>query len=117
METFIIILTTIACTLGATVAIWTILDARRRYPKKSRDELNEALLQPTRLPEEVEVRLESLARRTGRSKNYYARKAVCAYLDDAEDLYLAEQVLRRIERGEESTSSLADVEARLDLAD
>jgi RHH-type rel operon transcriptional repressor/antitoxin RelB len=117
MEIFIIILTTIACTLGLTVSIWTILDARKRYPKKSRAELNEALMQPTRLPDEIEVRLENLARRTGRSKNFYARKAICAYLDDAEDLYLAEQVLQRIERGEESTSSLADVEARLNLAD
>lgn len=71
----------------------------------------------TQLPEEIEIRLEKLARRTGRSKNFYARKAIRAYLDDLDDIYLAEQVLQRIERGEESTSSLADVEARLGPAD
>lgn len=70
-----------------------------------------------RLPEEIEERLETLARRTGRSKAFYVREAVLAHLEDLEDLYLAEQVLRRIESGEESTSSLDDVEARLGLAD
>lgn len=100
METFIIILTTIACTLGATVAIWTILDARRRYPKKSRGELNESLMQPTRLAEEIEVRLQNLAKRTGRSKNFCARKAIRAYLDNLDDVYLAEQVAQGIERVE-----------------
>ncbi len=70
-----------------------------------------------RLPEEIEERLEALAKRTGRSKAFYVREAVLAYLEDIEDLYLAEQVVRRIESGEESTSSLDDVEARLGLAD
>jgi RHH-type transcriptional regulator, rel operon repressor / antitoxin RelB len=34
-----------------------------------------------------------------------------------EDLYLAEQVVRRLESGEERTHSLEEVEARLGLAD
>lgn len=70
-----------------------------------------------RLPEEIEERLDKLAKRTGRSKTFYAREAILAHLDDLEDLYLAEQVTRRIESGEERTSSLDDVEARLGLAD
>lgn len=70
-----------------------------------------------RLPEEIEERLEALAKRTGRNKAFYVREAVLAYLEDIEDLYLAEQVVRRIESGEESKSSLDDVEARLGLAD
>lgn len=70
-----------------------------------------------RLPEEIEERLETLVKRAGRSKAFYVREAVLAYLEDIEDLYLAEQVVRRIESGEESTSSLDDVEARLGLAD
>jgi RHH-type rel operon transcriptional repressor/antitoxin RelB len=70
-----------------------------------------------RLPEEIEERLEKLAKRTGRSKTFYVREAVLAHLEDLEDLYMAEQVARRIESGEESTSSLDDVEARLGLAD
>lgn len=70
-----------------------------------------------RLPEEIEVRLENLAKRTGRSKTFYAREAILQHLEDLEDLYLAEQVVRRIQSGEERTSTLDDVEARLGLAD
>jgi RHH-type rel operon transcriptional repressor/antitoxin RelB len=70
-----------------------------------------------RLPEEIEARLDNLAKRTGRSKAFYAREAILAYLDDLEDLYLAEQVKRRIDGGEERTSSLDEIEARLGLAD
>lgn len=70
-----------------------------------------------RLSAEIEARLEDLAKRTGRSKAFYAREAILAYLDDVDDLRLAEQVNQRIDRGEERTSSLDDVEARLGLAD
>ena len=70
-----------------------------------------------RLPEDIEARLETLAKRTGRSKTFYARQAILEYLEDMEDLYLAEQVVRRIESGEEQVHSLEEVEARLGLAD
>ena len=70
-----------------------------------------------RLPEEIEARLDRLAKRTGRSKTFYAREAILAHLENLEDLYLAEQVVRRIRSGEESTSTLDDVESRLGLAD
>ncbi|MHB1291212.1 MAG: type II toxin-antitoxin system RelB family antitoxin [Sulfuricella sp.] len=70
-----------------------------------------------RLPEDIEARLESLAKRTGRSKTFYAREAILEHLEDLEDLYLAEQVVQRIRKGEERTSTLEEVEARLGLAD
>jgi RHH-type rel operon transcriptional repressor/antitoxin RelB len=70
-----------------------------------------------RLPEDIEARLESLAKRTGRSKIFHARQAILEYLEDMEDLYLAEQVVRRIELGEEQVQSLEEVETRLGLAD
>lgn len=70
-----------------------------------------------RLPEEIEARLDRLAKRTGRSKTFYAREAILEHLDDLEDMYLAEQVMRRIQSGEERTSTLDEVEARLGLAD
>lgn len=70
-----------------------------------------------RLPEDIEARLDNLAKRTGRSKTFYAREAILEYLEDMEDLYLAEQVARRLDSGEEQTHPLADVEARLGLAD
>ncbi|HLW93632.1 MAG TPA: ribbon-helix-helix domain-containing protein, partial [Roseiarcus sp.] len=41
-----------------------------------------------RLPEDIEARLERLAKQTGRSKTFYAREAILEYLDDLEDLYL-----------------------------
>ena len=70
-----------------------------------------------RLPVEIEARLDNLAKRTGRSKTFYAREAILEHLENLEDLYLAEQVMRRIESAGESTSTLGEVEARLGLAD
>ena len=67
-----------------------------------------------RLPEDIEARRDNLAKRTGRSKTFYAREAI---LEDMEDLYLAEQVVRRLDSGEERTHPLEEVEARLGLAD
>ena len=70
-----------------------------------------------RLTEAEEARLNSLAERTGRKRSYYVKQALAEYLDDMEDLYTAEQVLIRIRAGTESTSTLAEVEAELGLAD
>jgi RHH-type rel operon transcriptional repressor/antitoxin RelB len=70
-----------------------------------------------RLPVDIEARLDNLAKRTGRTKTFYAREAILEHLDDLEDIYLAEQVKRRIISGEERTSTLDQVEARLGLAD
>lgn len=61
-----------------------------------------------RLPPSIEKRLERLARRTARTKTFYARQAILEYLDDMEDLYLAEQALGRVQRGEERRVPLAD---------
>ncbi|QDQ29220.1 TraY domain-containing protein [Chitinimonas arctica] len=70
-----------------------------------------------RLPQDIETRLENLAQRTGRTKSFYVREAIMEHLEDLEDLYLAEQVLRRVRSGEEQTYTLAEVEAKLGLAD
>ena len=79
--------------------------------------LPEAAMLAIRLPEELETRLETLAKRTGRTKTFYAREAIEQHLEDLEDLYLAERVSKRIRAGKEQTSSLEEVEARLGLAD
>ena len=42
-----------------------------------------------RLPTAIERRLERLAKRTGRTKTFYAREALVLYLDELEDIYLA----------------------------
>lgn len=70
-----------------------------------------------RLGEELEQRLEALAKATGRSKTYYVREALIQKLEDMEDLYMAEAVMERIASGQEKTTPLADVERELGLAD
>lgn len=62
-----------------------------------------------RLPAEVESRLDSLAKATGRTKTFYAREAILEHLDDLEDRYLAEQRLIDVRAGKETTHSLNDV--------
>jgi RHH-type rel operon transcriptional repressor/antitoxin RelB len=52
-----------------------------------------------RLPENIEKRLDALAKRTGRSKSYYAREAILEHLEDLEDIYIAEKELLKIRKG------------------
>jgi RHH-type rel operon transcriptional repressor/antitoxin RelB len=52
-----------------------------------------------RLPADIEKRLDALAKATGRSKSFYVREAILEYLEDLEDIYLAEEVLVRVRRG------------------
>lgn len=69
------------------------------------------------LPEDLEARLEELARRTGRTKEFYVREAILEHLKDLEDYYTAAETLERIRKGEERVYSLDEVERRLDLED
>ena len=52
-----------------------------------------------RLPPEIEKRLERLAKKTGRTKSYYAREAILRHVEDLEDANLAEKRLRRGGKG------------------
>jgi RHH-type rel operon transcriptional repressor/antitoxin RelB len=70
-----------------------------------------------RLPPEIEERLEKLARKTGRTKTFYAREAIVEHLDDLEDLYLAEKRYAAVMEGKSKTYTLEDVERELGLAD
>jgi RHH-type rel operon transcriptional repressor/antitoxin RelB len=65
-----------------------------------------------RLEPALEKRLERLAKKTGRSKSYYAREAIRQYLEDREDYMLGLSVLER----NEPTISLEELERRLGLA-
>ena len=47
-----------------------------------------------RLPAEIEARLDALAKRTGRTKSYYARQAILEHLEDIEDAHLADERIR-----------------------
>lgn len=63
---------------------------------------------------EIQSRLEKLAKKTGRTKTFYAREAILEYLEDLEDLedvYLATQ--RLVERAK--AYSADDVKHELGL--
>jgi len=65
-----------------------------------------------RLEPELDAKLERLAKKTGRSKSYYAREAIRQFLEDREDYLLGLAVLER----KEPTISLEELERRLGLA-
>jgi RHH-type rel operon transcriptional repressor/antitoxin RelB len=64
-----------------------------------------------RLDPDTESRLERLAKKTGRTKTFYAREAILEHLEDLEDIYLATQRLRRPAK----TYSAEDVKRELGL--
>lgn len=47
-----------------------------------------------RLSPEDERRLDELAKRTGRSKTFYVREAIHEHLDDLDERYWADRVIR-----------------------
>jgi RHH-type rel operon transcriptional repressor/antitoxin RelB len=64
-----------------------------------------------RLEPELEKRLEKLAKKTGRTKSYYAKEAIRQYVEDREDYLLAIEVSKRNEK----TFSLEEVRRKLGL--
>lgn len=64
-----------------------------------------------RLEPELEKKLDSLARQTGRSKSYYAREAIRQFLEEREDYLKGIAVLER----REPTITLEELERRLGL--
>ena len=66
-----------------------------------------------RIPEEIDKRLERLAKRTNRTKTFYAREAIIEHLNELEDYYLA---FERLEKGRPAIS-IEEVERQLGLDD
>jgi RHH-type rel operon transcriptional repressor/antitoxin RelB len=64
-----------------------------------------------RLPPEIEKRLDVLAKKTGRTKSFYAREAILRHIEDIEDFHLA---TRRMKRGGERVT-LDELERDLNL--
>ena len=52
-----------------------------------------------RLPPKIEKRLDALAKKTGRTKSFYAREAILRHIEELEDYHLAR---RRLERKAEN---------------
>jgi RHH-type rel operon transcriptional repressor/antitoxin RelB len=65
-----------------------------------------------RLPAAIEKRLERLAKRTGRTKSFYAREAILEHLEDLEDVYAAERALDRFRKGKERAIPLEEIMKR-----
>ena len=61
-----------------------------------------------RLKPALERRLSRLAKRTGRTKTYYAREAILQHLEDLEDIYLAEKRLAAVRSGRTRTIPLEE---------
>lgn len=70
-----------------------------------------------RLDPETEQRLDRLATATGRSKAFYLRELIQRGLEDMEDVYLADAVMERVNKGDEPVYRLEEVERELGLDD
>ena len=62
-----------------------------------------------RLPPEIEKQLASLAKKTGRTKTFYARQAILNYLEDMEDSMIAEKAWKAFEKSGRKTIPMAEV--------
>jgi RHH-type transcriptional regulator, rel operon repressor / antitoxin RelB len=69
------------------------------------------------LPQGIEDRLEQLARRTGRTKAFYVRQAILAYLEELDDIDLAETTLEDIRAGRTKTIPLETILKKHGLED
>jgi RHH-type transcriptional regulator, rel operon repressor / antitoxin RelB len=65
-----------------------------------------------RVSKEIEERLEELARLTHRSKSFYVREALKAYMEDLEDYYIS---LERLADKSSKRYTLKEVEKKLGL--
>ena len=69
-----------------------------------------------RLPPDIEARLAELARRTGRTKSFYAREAILRHLDELEDLYLAQSRFKDLRECRSKSIPLNDLIRRYGVA-
>ena len=68
-----------------------------------------------RLPKDIEERLDGLAKRTGRTKTFYVRQAIMTHLEDLEDAFQADEIMKRVRTGEESVVSAEEMRKSLGL--
>ncbi len=68
-----------------------------------------------RLNKSEEGRLANLAQKTGRTKAFYLRELLERGLQDLEDYYLANEVFKRVEQGQEEVLSSEQVKKELGL--
>jgi len=66
-------------------------------------------------PEDIEQRLDSLARQTGLAKSDYLREWIVEHIEDMEDYFLAMRTLERVRLGQEALFSAAEIRKDLGL--
>ena len=69
-----------------------------------------------RLSPDIERRLGVIAARTHRSKSFYIRSLIEHGLEDIEDYYAAEEVMKRVRSGEEELIDIEDVMKELGIS-
>lgn len=52
-----------------------------------------------RLPKKMEKKLDSLAKKTGRTKSFYVCRALAENFDDLEDVFLADKSMEEVRAG------------------
>lgn len=72
-------------------------------------------MRAVRLEPELEARLAKLATKTHRTKTFYVKQALLEYLDEAEDIYIAQKRLRDLHSGKDELVSLAQVKKELNI--
>ena len=70
-----------------------------------------------RLDDELDARLERIARLTGRSKSFYLRQALVEQIEDLEDLFLSRAIVNRVADGRERLIPLDVLERELGVDD
>lgn len=69
-----------------------------------------------RLSPDIEQRLGAIAARTHRSKAYHIRRLIEQGLEDMEDYYAAEEIMKRVRSGEEELIDIEDVMKELGIS-
>ena len=70
-----------------------------------------------RLDDDLDARLERIARLTGRSKSFYLRQALVEQIEDLEDLFLSRAIVNRVADGRERLIPLDVLERELGVDD
>lgn len=68
-----------------------------------------------RLTKDLETRLNTLAKKTGRTKTYYVQEMIENGLADIEDYYLADAIMERVRAGKSELISTEQMSKNLGL--
>ncbi|MGA1847580.1 type II toxin-antitoxin system RelB family antitoxin [Deferribacter abyssi] len=68
-----------------------------------------------RLPDDLNKRLDILAKKTKRTKSFYIREALSQTIEDLEDAYLAEKEYEDFKKSKKAPIPLEEIEEELEL--